>query len=121
MATLCKDVQVRIEESFWEPIDDWLQSTEEKCEEYDWWNPIGWFCWLVTIVVKIVRWVFRTIVTFVIRVVCEVINFALNVVAAVFNIILAIPIVHLVNYRRDLNCTFEEGSRTVRLKARTCL
>jgi len=92
MATICKDVQVRIEESFWEPIDDWLQSTEEKCQEYDWWNPIGWFCWLVTIVVKIVRWVFRTIVTFVIRVVCEVINFALNVVAAVFNIILAIPI-----------------------------
>jgi hypothetical protein len=92
MATICKDVQVKVEEGVWEPVEGWVKRTEERCKEYDWWNPVGWFCWLVTIVVKIVTWVFKTIVTWVVRVVCEVVNFALNVVAAIFNIVLAIPI-----------------------------
>jgi hypothetical protein len=93
MATICKNVQDRVEKKVWEPVDDWVKSTEEKCEEYDWWNPIGWFCWLVTIVVKIVRWVLSTVVTFVFRLVCEVINFLLNLVAAIINIFLAIPLI----------------------------
>jgi hypothetical protein len=92
MPTICKDVQVKIEEKVWQPIDDWITRTEEKCEEYDWWNPIGWFCWLVTIVVKVVAWILVTIIKWVWRIVCEVVNLVLNVAAAVINLILAIPI-----------------------------
>ncbi|MCS6318350.1 MAG: hypothetical protein H8K05_11395 [Nitrospira sp.] len=93
MATICKDVQEWVEEQVWKPVDDWVERTEKRCEEYDWWNPIGWFCWLVTIVVKIVRWVLAPVFTLVFRIVCEVVNFFVNVVAAVVNIVLAIPII----------------------------
>jgi hypothetical protein len=93
MATICKQVQEQIEEQVWKPVDDWVKRTEEKCEEYDWWNPIGWFCWLVTIVVKIVRWILVPVFTLVFRIVCEVVNFVANLLAAVFNLILAIPII----------------------------
>lgn len=93
MATICKTYQSRIEEEFWEPFDDWIRTTEEKCEEYDWWNPIGWFCWLVTIFVKIVKWAVRIVVTIVFRTICEVVNLFVNVVAAALNFVLAIPFV----------------------------
>ena len=61
MATLCKTYQDRIEQKVWEPIDAWIKKTERRCREYDWWNPIGWFCWLVTLFVKIVKWVVRIV------------------------------------------------------------
>lgn len=93
MATICKTYQSRIEKEFWEPFDDWIRSTEEKCEEYDWWNPIGWFCWLVTIFVKIVKWAVRIVVTIVFRTICEVVNLFVNVAAAVLNFALAFPFV----------------------------
>jgi hypothetical protein len=93
MASICKTYQDRIEEKVWEPIDDWIKTTEKQCEEYDWWNPIGWFCWLVTFFVKVIKWVARTIVTIVFRTVCEVINFLANAVSAVLNFVLALPVV----------------------------
>ena len=42
MATICKTYQGRIEQEVWEPIDAWIEKTERRCREYDWWNPIGW-------------------------------------------------------------------------------
>lgn len=92
MATRCKEIHESIEEEVWQPIDEWVERTEKKCKEYDWWNPIGWFCWLVTTVVKIVAWVLVKVVTWVIRIVCEVINFLANLAGAILNIILAIPL-----------------------------
>ena len=93
MATICKTYQSRIKQEFWEPFDDWIRKTEEKCEEYDWWNPIGWFCWLVTIFIKVVKWTIRIVVTIVFRTICETLNFFANAFAAVLNFVLAIPIV----------------------------
>lgn len=92
MATLCKTYQDRIEQKVWEPIDAWIKKTERRCREYDWWNPIGWFCWLVTLFVKIVKWVVRIVVTIVFRTICEVINFLANAVSAVINFVLALPV-----------------------------
>ena len=91
MATICKEVQDWVEEKVWKPVDDWVKRTEKKCKESFGWNPMGWFCWLVTIIVKIVRWLLAPVLTLVFRVVCEVVNFVVNLVAAVFNIILAVP------------------------------
>ncbi len=93
MATICKTYQSRIEEIFWEPFDDWIEKTEQQCSEYDWWNPIGWFCWLVTTFIKVVKWAARIVVTIVFRTICEVMNLTANVVAAVFNFVLALPII----------------------------
>ena len=42
MATICKTYQDRIEQEVWDPIDAWIEKTERRCREYDWWNPIGW-------------------------------------------------------------------------------
>ena len=90
---ICREIQETIEEKVWKPVDDWVERTEQRCKEYDWWDPRGWFCWLVTIVVKIVKWVLDVIVRTIFRVVCEVLVFALNLVAAILNVILAIPII----------------------------
>jgi hypothetical protein len=90
---ICKTYQDRIEQEVWEPIDDWIKKTEQQCEEYDWWSPIGWFCGLVTIVVTVVKWVARIIVTIVFPTICEVINFLANAVSAVFNFVLALPVI----------------------------
>ena len=46
----------------------------------------------MTIVVKVVKWVARTIVTIVFRTICEVINFLANAVSAVINFVLALPV-----------------------------
>ena len=91
MATKCKDVQDWVEEQVWKPVDDWVEKAEEKCEEYDWWNPIGWFCWLVITIVKIIRWVLVPILTLVIRVVCEVVNFFVNVATGIVNLLIPSP------------------------------
>jgi hypothetical protein len=93
MATICKTYQSRIEETFWTPFDDWIKTTEQKCEEYDWWNPIGWFCWLVTIFVKVVKWAARIIVTIIFRTICEIVNLVANAVAAVVNFVLTLPLI----------------------------
>lgn len=93
MPITCKEIQETIEDKVWKEVDDWIEKTEEKCEEYDWWNPVGWFCWLVTFVVKVVKWVLVVIFKVVVRVVCEVVAFVLTLFAAVDNLILGIPIV----------------------------
>jgi hypothetical protein len=92
MATICKNIQEQIKENVWKPIDEWIGRTEEKCEEYDWWNPIGWFCWLITIFVLIVKWILEVVVTVIVRIVCEVVAVVLNIAAAIINTALAIPI-----------------------------
>jgi hypothetical protein len=93
MPTICKEVQDWVEEQIEKPIDDWITKTEEQCSEYDWWNPAGWFCWLVTIVVRVVKIILVTVGKWVARIVCEVINFLVTIIAAVINLVLAIPII----------------------------
>ncbi|HEX6044176.1 MAG TPA: hypothetical protein VFZ22_06785 [Pyrinomonadaceae bacterium] len=93
MATICKDVHEWIEEQIEKAVEEWIERTEKKCEEYDWWNPIGWFCWLVTILVRVVKFVLVTVGKWVVRVVCEVVAFVLTLFAAIINTLLAIPVV----------------------------
>ena len=93
MPTICKEVQDWVEEQIEQPIDEWISHTEEQCSDYDWWNPAGWFCWLVTIFVRVVKFILVTVGKWVARIVCEVINFLVTVVAAVVNLVLAIPII----------------------------
>jgi hypothetical protein len=97
MATFCHNVQDWIEENIEQPVDQWVERTEKRCAEQDcdWWCACcnKWFCWLVTLLVKVVVWIVVTVGKWVTRVVCEVISFVLDVVAFVVNLVLSIPII----------------------------
>lgn len=90
---ICREIQEAIEEKVWKPVDDWVKRTEQRCKEYEWYDPRGWICWLVVILVKIVKWVLDVIVRYVFRTVCEILVFVLNVAAAIWNFLLAFPII----------------------------
>jgi hypothetical protein len=97
MAQVCHEVQDWIEEQIEQPIEEWENQQEQHCrdEPCNWWtlclNKL--FCWLVWVLVKVIRWVLVTVGKWVTRVVCEVISVVLDVVALVINLILSIPII----------------------------
>ncbi|MES2143576.1 MAG: hypothetical protein V4516_04285 [Pseudomonadota bacterium] len=97
MGRTCKEVQDWIEEQVEKPIETWENQQEQRCrnEPCNWWtlclNKL--FCWLVWVLVKIVRIVLVTIGKWVVRVVCTVVNFVLDVIGFVIGLILAIPII----------------------------
>ncbi len=97
MGRVCSEVQEWVEEQVEQPIEEWENRQEERCreEECNWWmlclNKL--FCWLVWVVVKVVRWVVVTVGKWVTRVVCETANFVLDVVGFIVELILSIPII----------------------------
>jgi hypothetical protein len=96
MAQICKETQEWIEEQIEKPIEDWENRQEQRCRdaECNWWtlclNKL--FCWLVVIVVKIVRIILVTVGKWVSRIVCEIVNVILDVAGALVSLILSIPI-----------------------------
>lgn len=96
MAMVCKEIQEWVEEQIEKPIEAWENQQEQRCrnEPCNWWtlclNKL--FCWLVWVVVKVVRWVVVTVGKWVVRVVCEVVSFVLDVLAVIVNLVLSIPI-----------------------------
>lgn len=86
MAEICRDIDEWIEEEVSRPLEEWEERQEERCreEECNWWtlclNKL--FCWLVTVVVKVVRWVMVTVGRWVTRTVCTVISIAVDLVVA---------------------------------------
>lgn len=97
MATVCREIQEWIEEQIEKPIEEWENRQEQRCrdEPCNWWmlclNKL--FCWLVWVLVKVIRWVVVTVGKWVTRVVCEVVNLVLDAVAFVVDLILSIPII----------------------------
>lgn len=97
MAKFCKEYKKKIEEKIEKPMDEWVEKTVKKCKKKKckWWCGCcnKWFCWLETIVVKVVRWVVVTVIKWVTYVVCEVVAFILNFLATFIGLILSIPII----------------------------
>lgn len=71
MAMVCTTVTEWIETKVSKPVEDWVERTEEKCKKRPWYDPRRWLCWLVTTLVKIIRWVVITVLTAVIKIVCH--------------------------------------------------
>lgn len=92
MATVCKDVWDWIEQEIQQPIEQWVQRQEQKCKNYPWWDPRGWFCWLVTFFVKVVVLTLIKIGKWISRTVCEVVHFVGNALAFLVGLVLSIPI-----------------------------
>jgi hypothetical protein len=97
MGRVCRETQQWVEEQIEQPIEAWENQQEQRCREEDcnWWmlclNKL--FCWLVWVLVKVIRWVVVTVGKWVARVVCEVVNFTLDLAAFVVELILSIPII----------------------------
>ena len=80
MARTCTEVTEWIETQVSKPIEDWVQQREEKCKKRPWYDPRRWLCWIVTTLVKIIRWVVVTVVTAVITIVCRLISDLLSII-----------------------------------------
>src|SRR5713101_5375459 len=71
MAMVCTQVTEWISTNVSKPVEDWEQSTEKKCKKRHWYDPRGWFCWLVRVLVLVIRWIIVTVVTAVITILCH--------------------------------------------------
>lgn len=92
---VCREINEWITENVERPLESWVEETERQCIEQpcNWWCLCcnKWFCFLVTLLVRIVTWVVVTITRLVTTVVCEIVGFALDVGAFLTNLILTIP------------------------------
>ncbi|MEU3193320.1 hypothetical protein ABZ686_22405 [Streptomyces sp. NPDC006992] len=104
MAVVCKEIREWIEEKVSRPVEEWEERTGKKCKKYAWYDPRGWFCWIVTILVKVVRWVLVTVGKWVTRLVCHVIavtfDFFRDVLAGFWDVLAGI---FTLNWRRILD------------------
>ena len=97
MGRVCREVQEWIEEQVEQPIEEWENRQEERCREEpcNWWtlclNKL--FCWLVWVVVKVIRIVIVTVGKWVARTVCEIVNVILDIIGYIIALILSIPII----------------------------
>jgi len=80
MAMVCTNMTEWIETEVSKPVEEWVESTEKKCKKRKWYDPRRWLCWLVTTLVKIIRWVVVTIVTAVVTLVCHLIADVLGII-----------------------------------------
>jgi hypothetical protein len=78
MAMVCTSVTEWIETNVSKPVEDWEDRQEKKCKKRHWYDPRSWFCWFITIVVKVIRWVVVTVVTAVVSVVCNLVGAVLS-------------------------------------------
>ena len=93
---VCREVSRWITENVEQPVEQWATQTERRCREQDcnWWCLCcnKWFCWLVTIVVRIVVWVVVTVTRLITEIVCAITEFVLDLAGFILNLILSIPI-----------------------------
>jgi hypothetical protein len=54
------------------PMNTWATQLQKNCGRHKWWDPRTWFCWFISILVKVVVWVLTTIVMPIFQVVCSV-------------------------------------------------
>lgn len=75
MATVCKEITESFEEKVSNPVEEWVRDTKKLCKrKFVWYNPLSWVCWLVTTLVRIIRWVVSIVVRFVVRWVCWIVT-----------------------------------------------
>jgi hypothetical protein len=71
MAMVCTSITEWIEDEISKPIEQWEEEQWKKCKKRPWWHPLRWLCWLVTRLVKVIRWIVVTIFTALVTIVCH--------------------------------------------------
>jgi hypothetical protein len=91
MALICREIVEQIEETVWQPVEEWVEKREKKCKKRKCKKLClccnKWLCWIETIVEKVVTWVAKQVINLVVRVVCEI---AYDVISTVLATIVAL-------------------------------
>lgn len=94
MALVCSQIDEWIEEEVSKPVEVWENQQRERCKKRKWYDPRGWFCWLVWVLVKVIRWVVVKVGRWVARTVCKlvatVVNLIVDVVLGLVDILVGI-------------------------------
>ena len=61
MALVCTKITTWITQQITKPVDTWVHRQQQQCKKLHWWNPLSWFCWFITILVKVIVWVTENI------------------------------------------------------------
>ena len=83
MALVCTEITEWVEEKVSKPVEEWEERQEKRCKDYPWYDPRGWVCWFVTILVKVVRWVVVTVGKWVVRTVCKIVAVVVEAVVEI--------------------------------------
>ena len=84
MGKKCEEINEWVEEEVSKPIEEWVEQREEKCKKRKWYDPRRWLCWIVTTLVKVIRWVVVTVGKWVVHIVCRIVTSALEGLLHVF-------------------------------------
>jgi hypothetical protein len=79
MAVVCTTVTEWIQTEISKPMEEWAEETQKKCKKYKWYDPRGWFCWFVVVLVKVIRWVIEYVITAVFTLVCRLVSDLINI------------------------------------------
>jgi hypothetical protein len=94
MTMVCTRVTEWIRQEVSKPVEDWEEGLQKTCKKRKWYDPRGWLCWLVRVLVLVVRWVIVTVVTAVVTVVChlvaDLLSILWNVLKLLGNLFLAL-------------------------------
>ncbi|MFC0504378.1 hypothetical protein [Micromonospora costi] len=94
MALVCTEITEWIEEEVSKPVEEWEERQEKRCKDYPWYDPRGWVCWFVTILVKVIRWVVVIVGKWVTRTVCKIVGVVVealvDIVSGLWDVIVGI-------------------------------
>jgi hypothetical protein len=78
MPQICHSFTVWVDTVINDPVEKWVEETREECQQYPWWDPRGWVCWLVVTLVKITEWVARHVLQPITKVICFFVSFVIG-------------------------------------------
>lgn len=93
MSEHCEEYRKWVEEAVEKPIDVWVEKQSKKCKKRKWYDPRRWLCWIVTTLVRGVRWILVWIGKWVTYVLCEAVSTVLNGAAGLIELAFSIPFV----------------------------
>jgi hypothetical protein len=46
-------------------VTAWVSQQQQQCNQYPWWDPRGWWCWFITVLVQVLVWIWILVTVFV--------------------------------------------------------
>jgi hypothetical protein len=100
----CTEARRWVEREIRTPIETWRQQQEQRCREQEcnWWCLCcnKWFCWLVTVVVRVIEWVIQIVGEWLVELIC-------NLVVEIVRVVV-LAVVHVLKWIAEaVVCIFE--------------